>query len=64
MGVSGQTDFSQSVARYATPVTLTAANTGILSSGYVEPAAIIVLIVVLAIVIALMLQSRRKTPKQ
>ena len=64
MGVSGQTDFSQSVARYATPVTLTAANTGIFSSGYVEPAAIIAIIVVLAIVIALMLQSRRKTPKQ
>jgi len=64
MGVSGQTDFSQSVARYATPVTLTAANTGIFSSGYVEPAAIIAIIVVLAIVIALMLQSRRKTSKQ
>jgi hypothetical protein len=50
--------------RNATPVTLNAANTSVLTSPYFAPSIIAALIVIVAIVSFLFLQTRRKTPSQ
>jgi hypothetical protein len=62
--VKGQTNTQNSIVRLATPVTLTAANTSVLQSPYLEPAIIGALIVLVAVVAFLFLQSRRKRPAQ
>jgi hypothetical protein len=50
--------------RYATPVTLNAANTSVLTSPYFAPSIITALIIIVGIVSFLFLQTRRKTPSQ
>jgi len=59
--VKGQTSTQNSIVRSSTPVTLTVANTSVLSSPYLAPAIIAVLIALIAIIGLMFLQSRRKS---
>lgn len=58
--VTGETNSTNNLMRYSKPVTLNAANTGILNSAYTLPLIIIGVIVVAAIAIGLFLLPRRK----
>ena len=62
LGVPGQTNLQNNIARMSQPVTLAAANTNILQSPYLQPGIIATLIVLMAIMALLVLQARRKTP--
>ena len=60
-GVSGESILSNNLLRSATPVTLNAANTSILSNPYTIPAIVIAAIILVAGGLALFFLPRRKT---
>lgn len=59
-GVNGETNLSDNLLRYATPVTLNPANTSILNNAYTLPLIIIAAIVIVAIAMGLFLLPRRR----
>ena len=64
LGVPGQTNLDSNIYRSPASVTLTAANTSVFQSSYLEPTIIVALVVVLAAIGVLFLQSRRRTRTQ
>jgi len=61
LGVQGETILSNNLLRSATPVTLSSANTSVLTSPYFAPSLVGVLIVIIGIIGFLFLEARRKT---
>jgi len=59
-GVHGETNLSDNLLRYSTPVTLNPANTSILNNAYTVPIIIIGVIIVAAIAMGLFLLPRRR----
>ena len=59
-GVNGETNLSDNLLRYSTPVTLNPANTSILNNAYTVPIIIIGVIIVAAIAMGLFLLPRRR----
>ena len=59
-GVNGETNLSDNLWRYATPVTLNPANTSILNNAYTVPIIIIAVIIIAAIAMGLFLLPRRR----
>ncbi len=59
-GVNGETNLSDNLWRYATPVTLNPANTSILNNAYTVPLIIIGVIIIAAIAMGLFLLPRRR----
>jgi len=61
LAVAGETNTSNNLWRYATPVTLNPANTSILNNAYTVPIIIIGVIIVAAIAMGLFLLPRRRS---
>ncbi len=59
-GVHGETNLSDNLWRYATPVTLNPANTSILNNAYTVPLVIVGVIIIAAIAMGLFLLPRRR----
>lgn len=59
-GVKGETNLSDNLLRYSTPVTLNPANTSILDNAYTVPLIIVGVIIIAAIAMGLFLLPRRR----
>ncbi len=60
LGVTGETNLSNNLLRYSTPVTLNSANTSVFQSSYILPLAVIAAVIVIAAALAIYFLPRRK----